>query len=177
MYISSIDLSPISSWEWISWKCRCYDKSIVPNLRMACTPWCTLWWVGFVLQSFHMVKTYPLQLLFAKTVSQCHAERHIGTLLLEGLISEWYQYNKYKRVEHGAASRYLQPGHALGIWICGCSLFYKRELWASKSEGANSTKSLKISGCKRWCPKDVRVPAPAAPVITHSLYGIFLFLF
>ena len=39
--------------------------------------------------------------------------------------------------------------HALGIWICGCSLYYKRELWASKSAGAHSTKSLKISGCKR----------------------------
>ena len=24
-------------------------------------------------------------------------------------------------------------GHALGIWICGCILFYERELWASKS--------------------------------------------
>jgi hypothetical protein len=27
--------------------------------------------------------------------------------------------------------------------------FYKRELWASKSEGAHSTKSLKISECER----------------------------
>ena len=36
--------------------------------------------------------------------------------------------------------------HALGIWICGCSLFYRRELWTSKSAGFNSTKSLKI--CK-----------------------------
>ena len=62
------------------------------------------------------------------------------------------------------------PGNAIGIWICGCSLFYKRELWASKSAGAHSTKSLKISGCKRWYPKDLRVPAPAAPTLTHSLY-------
>jgi hypothetical protein len=23
-------------------------------------------------------------------------------------------------------------GHALGIWICWCSLFYRIELWASK---------------------------------------------
>ena len=52
--------------------------------------------------------------------------------------------------------RYLS-GHALGIRICRCSLFYKRELWASKSAGAHSTKSLKISGCKRWCPKDMMV--------------------
>ena len=63
-----------------------------------------------------------------------------------------------------------KPGHALGIRICGCSLFYKRELWASKSAGAHSTKSLKISGCKRWCPKDLRVRAPAAPALTHSLF-------
>ena len=52
---------------------------------------------------------------------------------------------------------------------CGCSPFYKRGLWASKSAGAHSTKSLKISGCKRWCPKDLRVRASAAPVLTHSL--------
>ena len=44
---------------------------------------------------------------------------------------------------------YYLTGHALGIWICGCSLYYKREHWASKSAGAHSTKSLKISGCKR----------------------------
>ena len=37
------------------------------------------------------------------------------------------------------------------------------------SAGAHSTKSLKISGCKRWCPIDLRVRAPAAPVLTHSL--------
>ena len=60
-------------------------------------------------------------------------------------------------------------GHALGILICGCSLFYKRELWASKSAGAHSTKGFKISWCKRWCSKDLRVRAPAAPVLTHSL--------
>ena len=44
------------------------------------------------------------------------------------------------------------------------------ELWVPKSAGAHSTRSLKIiSGCKRWCPKDLRVRAPAAPVIMHSL--------
>ena len=67
------------------------------------------------------------------------------------------------------------PGHALGFWICGSSLFYKKELWASKSAGAHSTKSL--SGCKRWCHKDLRVRAPAAPMLTHSLgYGLFLLI-
>ena len=39
---------------------------------------------------------------------------------------------------------YTYTGHALGIWICGC-----RELWASKSMGANSTKRLKICRCKK----------------------------
>ena len=38
-----------------------------------------------------------------------------------------------------------------------------------KTAGAHSIRSLKISGCKRWCPKDLWVCAPAAPVLTHSL--------
>ena len=46
---------------------------------------------------------------------------------------------------------------------------HPEELWVSKSVGAHSTRSLKISGCKRWCPKDLRVRAPAAPVLMHSL--------
>ena len=62
-----------------------------------------------------------------------------------------------------------QTGHALRIWICGCILFYSRDLWASKSAGFNSTKSPRICGCKRGCPKDLRVCAPAACVLTHSL--------
>ena len=55
-----------------------------------------------------MVKTYPLQLLFAKTVSQCHAERHIGRypttrgpnkrMIPKSIIC------KYKRVEHRVTS-------------------------------------------------------------------------
>ena len=63
-------------------------------------------------------------------------------------------------------------GNALGIWICGwgCSLFSG----FTQSAGAHSTRSLKISGCKRRCPKDLRVRAPTAPVLTHSLTGILL---
>ena len=55
-------------------------------------------------------------------------------------------------------------GNALGIWICGCrcSLFSG----FSKSVSAHSTRS----GCKRWCLKELRVCAPAAPVLTHSLH-------
>ena len=52
---------------------------------------------------------------------------------------------------HGLTS----TGHAFGIWIWGCSLFYRREFWASKFAGTDSTYSLKIRGCKRWCPKDL----------------------
>ena len=44
---------------------------------------------------------------------------------------------------------YIYSGHALGIWICGCSMFYRRELWASKSAGFNSAKSLEICEFKR----------------------------
>ena len=36
-------------------------------------------------------------------------------------------------------------------------------------------RSLKISGCKRWCPKDLQVCAPAAPALTHSLQNIWTF--
>ena len=48
-------------------------------------------------------------------------------------------------------------------------LFYRRELWASKFAGFNSTKSLKICGRKRLCLKELRVCAPPAPMLTHSL--------
>ena len=47
----------------------------------------------------------------------------------------------------------LHSGHALEISICGCSLFYRRELWASKSASFNSTKSLKSVGAKGDVPK------------------------
>ena len=50
---------------------------------------------------------------------------------------------------HYSFTFYNGTGHILWIWICGCSLFYRREVWASKSAGFNSTKSLKICGCKR----------------------------
>ena len=63
--------------------------------------------------------------------------------------------------------------HALEIWISGCSLFHRRELWTSKSAGANSTKSLKIRGRKRWYPKYLRVHAPNTSVRTNSLSKVF----
>ena len=50
------------------------------------------------------------------------------------------------------------------------------ELWISKQRvhivlEASKTGFLKNSGCKRWCPKVLRVRAPAAPALTHSLQG------
>ena len=54
----------------------------------------------------------------------------------------------------------------LGIWICGCSLFYRREL---SSGPPNLQVSMVLKACKRWCPKDLRLHAPAAPVLMHSL--------
>ena len=59
----------------------------------------------------------------------------------------------------------------LNLWV----QVHPGELWVSKSAGALSTRSLKISGCKR--PKDLWVCAPAhpaAPVLTQSLYPIGL---
>ena len=61
----------------------------------------------------------------------------------------------------------LLAGNALGISICGCRCILERS-W-SQNSGCASTRSLKISGCKRWCHKDLRVLAPAAPALTHSL--------
>ena len=37
-------------------------------------------------------------------------------------------------------------GHAFGIWICGCSLFYRIELWASKSAGAKGDFPIRSIG-------------------------------
>ena len=59
----------------------------------------------------------------------------------------------------------------LGIWICGCSLFYRIELWASISKSANSTSSLKVRGCKRWCSKDQEKYLLQVCAIPISLYG------
>ena len=45
----------------------------------------------------------------------------------------------------------IKAGHALGIWICVCILFYKRELWASKSTGNKSRCSFFQVVCLcRW---------------------------
>ena len=59
----------------------------------------------------------------------------------------------------------VSSGHAFGIWICGCSLFYRRELWASKYAVA-----------KGDVPKVYKFVDPLHPVwisqvITHSFEG------
>ena len=36
------------------------------------------------------------------------------------------------------------PEHALGIWICGCSLFYRRELLISKSADFEALSTIEI---------------------------------
>ena len=53
-----------------------------------------------------------------------------------------------------ATETLIEAGHALGIWICGCSLFYRRELWASKSAGFNRVlEASKSAGAKGDVPK------------------------
>ena len=48
-------------------------------------------------------------------------------------------------------------------------LAYQGMRQGHKTAGAHSTRSLKIIGCKRRCPKDLLICAPAALVLTHSL--------
>ena len=78
--------------------------------------------------------------------------------------NNWISNKSYPRI-------FLVSGNALGIWICGCRCILESS-GSQNSVVQHSTGSLKISGCKRWCPKDLRVRAPAAPVLTHSLSGI-----
>ena len=54
-------------------------------------------------------------------------------------------------------------GHALGIWICGCSLFYKRELWVTKSAGAQILKASKSASTKGDVPKICKFVHPLHP--------------
>ena len=88
----------------------------------------------------------------------CKNEKFLGyTLKLECLfrivlwknVQKYRKYNQISGVGAGASWR------ALGL----------------KTADAHSTRSLKISGCKRWCPKDLRV---RAPVLTHSLQTAIL---
>ena len=63
---------------------------------------------------------------------------------LPDLLIVIYQYAiSFRQVD---IERIHQPsGCALGIWICGCSLFYKRELWDSKSAGARGFEEVIIT--------------------------------
>ena len=69
----------------------------------------------------------------------------------------WQQITTRKN-NNKAQKAFSHKSCAQGIWICRSCLFYKRELWASKSAGAQSTESITFSGCKRWCPKDPLYP-------------------
>ena len=55
------------------------------------------------------------------------------------------------RFYHKSYRKLFSAGHALGIWICGCSLLSL----GLKSTDANG---------------EVRVRAPTAPILTHSLH-------
>ena len=104
----------------------------------------------------------PLVVVSSSSICSIHDRWNRGNPLSKFCQICWPYLNQGADYAHPTA-------HVLEIWICGCNLFYERELWASKSACAHSTKSLKINGCKRWCPKDLRIGAPAAPVLTLSL--------
>ena len=59
-------------------------------------------------------------------------------------------------------------GNALGIWICGCSLFYKREGWVAKSEG---TKASKSAGAKGDVPKIYMQVCPLGSLFSMYFVG------
>jgi hypothetical protein len=88
----------------------------------------------------------------------------------EGLVLKMHCHNRLSwqkgLVSNGLVVKSLM--RVKGIWVCGCSLFNRRELWASKSAGFNSTRSLKICGCKRGCLKDLRVCAPAVHIFVSN---------
>ena len=113
--------------------------------------------------------SHSVTLHVSSKLCRCPSALHSGSKWLKPAKNKltWSDVTSFSELQDLSdfctASIYI-PGYALGIWICGWSLFYKRELWASKSAWALSTKTFKISGCKRWCPKDLRVRAPAAHV-------------
>ena len=96
--------------------------------------------------------------------------------LRDSMINEWW-YQLSMTDYDWSKKKGLPTGHALGIWICGCSLFYRRELWASKFAGFNSTKSLKICGCQMWRYKISRVPGASDTCANESPKRGWKFIF
>ena len=82
-----------------------------------------------------ILKPRPLNFLFLQ--SRRISKKQYDTI--------WTNYTRFSYQITGP----VIAGHALGIWIYQSSLFYRRELWASKSASFNSTKNLKICECKR----------------------------
>ena len=78
--------------------------------------------LGLVTSSFALVIRYLSTL--ASFSSNCNS--YILTKHL--FIRHRFYHKSYRKL--------FSAGHALGIWICGWSLLYKRELWASKLAGA-----------------------------------------
>ena len=61
----------------------------------------------------------------------------ISTIYITWFGGNWLSFAIFKLIYPIPSNIPLTSlaGHAFGIWICGCSLFCKRELWASKSAG------------------------------------------
>ena len=78
-------------------------------------------------------------------------------------------FNKCQPVRHNQMNKHW-PGYSSGIWLCGCSLFYRRELWISKSEGAKGD-GPKIC---RFCTHADAIPAVHILLIYSDRVNIFL---
>ena len=50
-----------------------------------------------------------------------------------------------------------------------------RQFWFKIYWPLVCNKSLKICRCKRWCPKVLQIRAPAAPMLTHSLWSVSMY--
>ena len=62
-------------------------------------------------------------------------------------------------------------GHTLGIWICRCSLFYRRELWALKSAVSIVLRASKFVGAKCDVPNIYKFVHPQHLTCTNAFPG------
>ena len=72
-----------------------------------------------------------------------------------------YSYKKQKKIRFLA---YINSMGLIGPRACVRNLELRVQSFFLQKRALG----LKICGCKRWCPKDLRVFVPAAPVLMHE---------
>ena len=137
---------------------------------------CTLFGTG------HWVASTALQMLSPQQL-QLQPVSHLGFFKVH---VHWLAYTGSLHNSTGGSGRnlYYEKFMLISFWFPISRKDYSREFgsagagasWRAlglKTAGAYSTTRLKISGCKRWCPKDLQVRESAAPALKHSLYRMF----